>query len=167
MCRCGSTGRRANTIRKDQPALSVRGRHMREVNIGTASGFADPGRKIIGFERFEVAVFRLGGEFFAYLNLCPHMGGPACQGKIIAKVEEIIADDRTSKGMMFSETRMHVVCPWHGFEFDIRTGGHPGNPRAKLRRVKVAVSGGDVIVTVPDERDSAPATQHTDITAAP
>ena len=134
---------------------------MREVNIGPASGFADPGRKIIGFERFEVGVFRLGGEFFAYLNLCPHMGGPACQGKMIAKVEEIIADDRTSKGMMFSETRMHVVCPWHGFEFDIRTGEHPGNPRAKLRRVKVAVSGGDVIVTVPDERDSAPVTQHT------
>ena len=69
---------------------------MREVNIGRASDFADPGRKIIGFERFEIAVFKLGGEFFAYLNHCPHMGGPACQGKMIAKVEEIIADDRTS-----------------------------------------------------------------------
>ena len=53
---------------------------MREVNIGHASDFADPGRKIIGFERFEIAVFKLGGEFFAYLNHCPHMGGPACQG---------------------------------------------------------------------------------------
>jgi nitrite reductase (NADH) small subunit len=140
---------------------------MREVNIGHASDFADPGRKIIGFERFEIAVFKLGGEFFAYLNHCPHMGGPACQGKMIAKVEEIIADDRTSKGMMFSKTKMHVVCPWHGFEFDVRTGAHPGNPRAKLRRVKVAVSGGDVIVTAPDERESVPVKQETDITAAP
>ena len=65
---------------------------MREVNIGAASEFADPGRKIIGFEKFEVAVFKLGGEFFAYLNHCPHMGGPACQGKMIAKVEEVIAE---------------------------------------------------------------------------
>ena len=98
---------------------------MREVNIGPASEFADPGRKIIGFDNFEVAVFKLGGEFFAYLNHCPHMGGPACQGKMIAKVEEIIAEDRTSKGMMFSKSKLHVVCPWHGFEFDIRTGRSP------------------------------------------
>ena len=41
---------------------------MREVNIGPASEFADPGRKLVGFERFEVAVFKIGGEFHAYLN---------------------------------------------------------------------------------------------------
>ena len=126
---------------------------MREVIIGSVSEFADPGRKIIGFEGFEVAVFKLDGEFYAYLNQCPHMGGPACQGKMIAKVEEIIADDRTSKGMAFSRTRMHIVCPWHGFEFDIRTGVHPGNPRARLRKIKVAVTDGDVVIAVPEERD--------------
>jgi nitrite reductase/ring-hydroxylating ferredoxin subunit len=129
---------------------------MREVNVGAASEFADPGRKLVGFENFEVAVFKLGGEFFAYLNHCPHMGGPACQGKIIAKVEEVIADDRTSKGFAFSKTKMHVVCPWHGFEFDIRTGRHPGNPKARLRPIKLAVVDGDVIITVPDARERTP-----------
>jgi len=128
---------------------------MREVNIGSASEFSDPGRKIVGFEGFEVAVFRLDGEFFAWLNLCPHMGGPVCQGKMIAKVEEIIAEDRTSKGMAFSKTRMHIVCPWHGFEFDIRTGTHPGNAKARLRRIKLAVTDGDVVIFVPEERDAA------------
>ena len=82
---------------------------MREVNIGAASEIADPGRKIIGFENFEVAVFKLGGEFFAYLNHCPHMGGPACQGKMIAKVEEVIAEDRTSKGMIVLQD---ASCTW-------------------------------------------------------
>ena len=130
---------------------------MREVNIGPAADFADPGRKIIGFEGFEVGVFRLDGEFFAYLNLCPHMGGPACQGKMIAKVEEIIAEDRTSKGMAFSKTRMHVVCPWHGYEFDIRTGVHPGNARARLRKINVAVADGEVVISLPDTRPQAPA----------
>jgi nitrite reductase/ring-hydroxylating ferredoxin subunit len=139
---------------------------MPEVNIGPASDFDDPGRKIIGFPRFEVAVFKLDGEFFAYLNHCPHQGGPACQGKIIAKVDEIIAEDRTSKGMAFSKTRMHVVCPWHGFEFDIRTGVHPGNARARLRKMKVAVSGGDVVVTVPDARE-VPTTADASMAAAP
>jgi nitrite reductase (NADH) small subunit len=130
---------------------------MPDINIGATTEFSDPGRKIIGFDRFEVAVFKLDGEFFAYLNQCPHMGGPACQGKMLAKVEEVIADDKTSKGMAFSKTRMHVVCPWHGFEFDIRTGIHPGNPRARLRKMDVRVSDGDVLVTVPDTREAAPA----------
>ena len=139
---------------------------MREVNIGPASEIADPGRKIIGFENFEVAVFKLGGELFAYLNHCPHMGGPACQGKMIAKVDEVIAEDRTSKGMAFSKTKLHVVCPWHGFEFDIRTGVHPGNTRARLRKLKVAVSGGDVIVTIPEAGEHMPGVQEADITVA-
>jgi nitrite reductase/ring-hydroxylating ferredoxin subunit len=129
---------------------------MPDIKIGAVTEFSDPGRKIIGFDRFEVAVFRLDGEFFAYLNQCPHMGGPVCQGKMLAKVEEVIADDKTSKGMAFSKTRMHVVCPWHGFEFDIRTGQHPGNSRAKLRRMDVRVSDGDVLISVPDTREAAP-----------
>ena len=127
---------------------------MRDVNIGPASEFSDPGRKIVGFGNFEVGVFKLDGEFYAYLNLCPHMGGPVCQGKMIAKVEEIIAEDKTSKGMAFSKTKLHIVCPWHGFEFDIRTGVHPGNPRARLRKIKVAVTDGDVVIAVPEEREA-------------
>lgn len=130
---------------------------MPDINVGAASDFADPGRKIIGLDRFEVAVFKLDGEFFAWLNQCPHMGGPVCQGKMLAKVEELIADDGTSKGFAFSKTRLHVVCPWHGFEFDIRTGQHPGNSRARLRKIDVRLDGGDVVVTVPDTREAAPA----------
>jgi nitrite reductase/ring-hydroxylating ferredoxin subunit len=128
---------------------------MRRVNIGSASEFTDPGRKVIALDRFEVAVFKLDGEFFAYLNQCPHMGGPVCQGKMIAKVDEIIAEDRTSKGMAFSRTRMHIVCPWHAYEFDIRTGVHPGNVRARLRKVPVAISEGDVIVDCPEVEERA------------
>jgi nitrite reductase (NADH) small subunit len=132
---------------------------MREVSVGSVSDFEDPGRKIVGFEGFEVGVFRLDGEFYAYLNHCPHLGGPVCQGKMIAKVEEILADDMTSKGMAFSKTRLHVVCPWHGYEFDIRTGVHPGNPRARLRRIRVTVMDGEVLIAVPDAREAAPALQ--------
>jgi nitrite reductase/ring-hydroxylating ferredoxin subunit len=127
---------------------------MREINVGPASTFADPGRKLIESDGVEVGVFKLGGEFFAYENVCPHMGGPACQGKIIAKVEEVIADDRTSKGLEFSKTKINVVCPWHGFEFDIRTGRHHGNPRYRLKPIKVRLEGVDVIVTLPDVKKS-------------
>jgi len=136
---------------------------MRDVNIGRVSEFSDPDRKIIGFDRFEIAVFKLDGQFYAYLNHCPHMGGPACQGKIIARVEEDLAQDRTSRGMVFSKTDLHVVCPWHGFEFDIRTGVHPGNPRARLRKIKLQVQGGDIVISVPAQGEQIPVMQETDI----
>src|ERR1041385_221092 len=173
MCRCGSIGisEGAHDPEKWEPVSgqdhAPREKVMREVNVGPASDFKDPGRKLIGFERFEVAVFKIGGEFHAYLNHCPHMGGPACQGKMIAKVEEIIAEDRTSQGMAFSKTKMHVVCPWHGFEFDIRTGIHPGNPKARLRRIKVAVTDGEVVISVPDAREPVPVTSESDISVSP
>src|SRR5580704_9692198 len=122
---------------------------MREVSVGSVSDFQDPGRKLVG-------------EFYAYLNTCPHLGGPVCQGKMIAKVEEVIAEDKTSKGMAFSKTKLHIVCPWHGFEFDIRTGTHPGSARARLRKIKVAVESGDVVISVPEEREAAVAAGATD-----
>jgi nitrite reductase/ring-hydroxylating ferredoxin subunit len=127
---------------------------MREVNIGPASEFADPGRKVIDFDGIEVGVFKLGGGFYAYLNHCPHMGGPACQGKMMPKVEEVIAADRTSTGQAFSKTQINIVCPWHAYEFDARTGVHAGNSKMRLRAMQVSVSAdGDVIVVVPDTRE--------------
>jgi nitrite reductase/ring-hydroxylating ferredoxin subunit len=127
---------------------------MREVNIGPASEFADPGRKVLDFDGIEVGVYKVGGGFYAYLNHCPHMGGPACQGKMMPKVEEIIADDRTSKGQAFSKQQINIVCPWHGYEFDARTGVHTGNPKLRLRPMQVRVSAdGDVIVALPEARE--------------
>jgi nitrite reductase/ring-hydroxylating ferredoxin subunit len=64
----------------------------------------------------------------------------------------VIAADRTAKGMEFSKTKINVVCPWHGYEYDIRTGRHHGNPRFRLKPIKVRLAGGDVIVTLPDEK---------------
>jgi nitrite reductase/ring-hydroxylating ferredoxin subunit len=154
---------RAMTIDPGRKALA----NEREGDVPNKSSTVHPNAWTVPPTRPQNGQAYRPGEFFAYLNHCPHMGGPACQGRMIAKVEEIVADDRTSKGMTFSKTKMHIVCPWHGFEFDIRTGAHPGNPRAKLRRVKVTVSGGDVIVTAPDERESVPVMRETDITATP
>ncbi|MBI3433842.1 MAG: Rieske 2Fe-2S domain-containing protein [Proteobacteria bacterium] len=125
---------------------------MQELNIGPAADFTDPGRRIVECDGIEVGVFKLDGAFYAYGNICPHMGGPACQGRIIAKVDEDIAPDRTSRGFVFSKTQLNVICPWHGYEFDIRTGRHSGNSKMRLLPVRVRVSEqGDVIVALPPE----------------
>jgi len=43
---------------------------------------------------------------------------------------------------------MNIICPWHGFEFDIRTGVHPTDKRVRLRRIPVRVTDGAVYVTM-------------------
>ena len=123
---------------------------MREVAIGKAAAFPNPGRKVIDVDGTAVGVFRLDNRFMAYENVCPHMGGPVCQGKIIARVEEKVATDKTSLGLSFSKDHTNVVCPWHGYEFDIATGQHQGNPRMRLRPVKIEVVDGDLVVTLPE-----------------
>jgi hypothetical protein len=78
------------------------------------------------------------------------MGGPVCQGKINPRVQEVIAEDKTSLGLAFSKDQINVACPWHGYEFDVQTGQHQGNPRLRLRPVKIEIVDGDVVVTVPE-----------------
>jgi nitrite reductase/ring-hydroxylating ferredoxin subunit len=121
---------------------------MPDVRVAEASAFADPGRKVVVIGGIEVGVFRLGDEFFAYENKCPHLDGPVCQGKILPLALEAVESDGTSSGRVFSKTRINVICPWHGFEFDIRTGAHPTDARFKLRRIPARVVDGDVFVTM-------------------
>lgn len=122
---------------------------MPDVSVGKASDFADPGRKVLDISGMEIGVFRLGDDFFAYHNICPHLDGPACQGKILPCATEDVQPDGTSTGRVFSKTQMNIICPWHGYEFDIRTGKHPTDPSARLRPVKVSVRDGEVYVNVP------------------
>jgi nitrite reductase (NADH) small subunit len=49
----------------------------------------------------EVALFRVGEEFYAIDNECSHYGAPLCDGWT----------DGTT-----------VSCPWHCWQFDVTTG---------------------------------------------
>jgi nitrite reductase/ring-hydroxylating ferredoxin subunit len=133
---------------------------VREIDLGPASAFEDPGRRLVDVDGTEFAVFHLRGEFSAFENVCTHMGGPACQGKILPRVEEPIAPDGTSGGMQFSKDNYNVACPWHGFEYDIRTGVHVGYPRFRLRSTPVRVLDGNVLVTIPERIPVPPVTQY-------
>ena len=121
---------------------------MTEVNVGRVDAFEDPGKAVFEVDGFEFGVFRLGGEFYAWENRCPHLEGPACQGKLIARTLEAVNDDRTGRGREFSKSQMHVACPWHGFEFDIRTGRHPSDEDVRLRAVKLRIENGEIYATV-------------------
>lgn len=125
---------------------------MREVTLGPVAEFPDSGRVTIDIDGLEIGVFQLNGGFFAYYNSCAHMGGPVCLGKIIARVEEVFGDDQSSQGFRFSKDRKNIVCPWHGYEFDIQTGEHHGHSKLRLRPVRVEVRGGELVLMLPPSR---------------
>ena len=122
---------------------------MAELYVGQVDEFGDRDRKIIAQGDLEIGIFHVGGEFYAYENNCAHQGGPACQGKIINRVEEIIHEtEKTAHGLKFSETDVHIVCPWHGFEYNVKTGRHPGSKNVRLKPYKVTVREHEVYVTI-------------------
>jgi 3-phenylpropionate/trans-cinnamate dioxygenase ferredoxin subunit len=77
-----------------------------------------PGQcKIVTVNGREIGVFNLNGEYFALANRCPHEGGPLCQGNIIP----LIQSDRPGQYRL-TRHQEFLRCPWHGWEFEIRTG---------------------------------------------
>lgn len=109
-------------------------------------GEIGPGeRKIVTVKGREIGVFNVGGEFFALANRCPHAGGPMCEGVISALVVpgEVGKYELTRAGEF-------LRCPWHGWEFEIRTGQSWCDPeKLKVRKFKVGVQAGSELVKGP------------------
>jgi nitrite reductase (NADH) small subunit/3-phenylpropionate/trans-cinnamate dioxygenase ferredoxin subunit len=76
-----------------------------------------------------IALFRVGADFRAIDDMCPHMGAS-------------LADGWVENGI--------VTCPWHAWRFRLNDGAWADNPRIKIGCYAVRVSGDDVEVAVPD-----------------
>jgi nitrite reductase (NADH) small subunit len=74
-----------------------------------------------------VCVAHVNGEFLAIDNVCLHRGGPLGQGVV-------------EKGK--------VICPWHGWTWDLRTGQAVHNPEARVAVYPLKIEGGDVLIEV-------------------
>ena len=119
---------------------------MTEIFVARAEQMKDGDRRVVRAERGEIGVFLQGGAFYAYSNTCAHSGGPACEGMVMPRVVDIIAEDKTYHGQTFDESEMHFICPWHGWEYDLKTGVCVGDPRLKLRKYEVVRRGDDIYV---------------------
>ena len=120
---------------------------MEEIAVGKLNDIADGDYKIFAVEELEVGIFRTGSKVLAYENVCPHAGGPVCQGKIFHQVEEIITPDNKTAGLRFGKQR-HIVCPWHGYEFDLKTGINQGWDKLRLRKANLEEKDGNIYVVV-------------------
>lgn len=120
---------------------------MHSYSVGRADQFQEGERRVVVCGDKEIGVFKLDGEFFAWHNRCAHLGGPVCQGRVLKRVLEPLNEDGSSLSLQFDERETHIICPWHGYEFSIRTGLHPANPRWRLHKADLEIRDGEIYVS--------------------
>ena len=121
---------------------------MPDILVCSKGEIAEGDTRLFRVGNLEIGLIFHQGEYYAYQNLCPHQGGPACEGLKLPKVDEKIGDKGIHLGMTFDETDMHIVCPWHGWEFHLKDGCHVVDKRQRLRKFPVVERGEQVYVTV-------------------
>ncbi|WP_299621492.1 Rieske 2Fe-2S domain-containing protein [uncultured Tateyamaria sp.] len=78
----------------------------------------------------RVAIFLMDGKLSAISNACAHQNGPLGEGKIIDCL---------------------VTCPWHGFQYDVRSGRSPAPFTEMVPTYRVRVVG-DMVEVHPDPK---------------
>lgn len=111
------------------------------VDLGSAADFPEGAVRIVQAGRHSVGVVRWRGHFYAVRNICPHQGGPACEGKFGPR---LTADENHS---LQTDDEVPVVsCAWHGWEFDARTGQSLWDERYKIKTWPLVVDSGRVLL---------------------
>ncbi|WP_168121235.1 Rieske (2Fe-2S) protein [Paenibacillus sp. HB172176] len=109
--------------------------------VGNVSEFEDGQKKIIAVGGKSVGIYEIGGQLHAIRNLCPHQGAELCRGVTAAWV------DSSGPGDFRFEREGEIVrCPWHQWEFDIRTGCMVVDPATRTMTYGVTVERYDVTV---------------------
>lgn len=109
-------------------------------------GEIEPGRrKCVEVDGRGVIVFNVKGEYFALSETCPHKGGSLAKGIITGLVQ---SDEPGA--YQFAREGEIVRCPWHQWEFDIKTGRSYCDPRRmRLMKFDVKVEHGANLVEGP------------------
>jgi len=120
--------------------------------VATAGEIAPGSCKIVNVRGREIGIYNLGGEFFALANRCPHAGGPLCLGK----TGPLVLSDGPGDYRLTRE-RVFLRCPWHGWEYDIRTGQSWCDPKSvRARQYQVTVEPGAELVKGPYVAETFP-----------
>jgi len=102
--------------------------NMPFVKVGALSDVPENSVIEVSVGADQYAVCNLGGTLHALSGTCLHQGGPLGQGQL--------ADGR-------------VICPWHAWEWDCRTGENSDDPTQRVATYEVKVEGGDILLQVP------------------
>jgi nitrite reductase/ring-hydroxylating ferredoxin subunit len=116
---------------------------QREWPVAQASAIPPGGRKIMEVGGRSIGVFNVNGTFVAVLNVCPHALAPVCLGAVRGTTLPSIPGE-----YRWGREGEILACPWHGWEFDLRTGRALVDTRKRLRLYPVTVRDDTVYVTL-------------------
>jgi nitrite reductase/ring-hydroxylating ferredoxin subunit len=97
------------------------------VKVASLSELAPGSAKAVEVKGKAIALFNVQGTIYATDNTCLHQGGPLGEGELMGEV---------------------VICPWHQWEYNVRTGEKVGNSPVKIVTYPVQVEGSDIKVAV-------------------
>jgi nitrite reductase/ring-hydroxylating ferredoxin subunit len=120
--------------------------------VATVDDIPPGQRKLVNVKGRDIGIFNVGGEYFAVGNRCPHEGASLCKGRLVGLVES-----SEPGSYQFSRRGELLRCPWHGWEFDLRTGKSWCEPeRTKVRTFDLKVESGGNLVEGPFQAETFP-----------
>ncbi|WP_159882384.1 Rieske (2Fe-2S) protein [Paenibacillus puerhi] len=105
--------------------------HTKEIEEGKS--------KIVELEGRSIGIYRIGDDYYALHNRCPHEGAQLCKGPVCGTTmpSNVYEYEFGRKGEL-------VRCPWHGWEFEIKTGKSVFSDKVRTRSYKVQVDNGKI-----------------------
>ena len=108
--------------------------------VATVDEIPAGGHKIVDINGRSIGIFNLNGAFYALLNRCPHAGAPLCAGTVTG-----LRSAKKPGSYTWDRPGEIIRCPWHGWEFDIKTGQSWFDPaRVRVRPYPVSVESDNI-----------------------
>ena len=101
---------------------------MTHVRVGSVNEVAGGEGRVVDAAGKTIALFNVDGRYYAIDNTCAHRGGPLGEGDLDGAV---------------------VICPWHGWRWDVTSGANANNPAIKVACFPVTVEQGEIFVELP------------------
>lgn len=101
---------------------------MARVRVGSIHDVPVGQGRVIDADGKSIAIFNVAGTYYATDNSCTHRGGPLGDGDLDGTL---------------------VICPWHGWRWDVTSGANANNPAVKVPCFAVTVTGDEVFVDLP------------------
>jgi nitrite reductase (NADH) small subunit len=114
---------------------------MKRYLVSTTSELAPGSKKIIEAGGRSVGVYNINGAYYAIRNLCPHQSAALCAGITTSLITANMPGE-----FCFEREGEIVRCPWHFWEFDIKTGQMIVDPKTRTKTYDVTVEKYDVSV---------------------
>lgn len=110
---------------------------MARVVVARASEVPPGSMKVVEVQGRSIGLFNFAGKYFAIRNRCPHQGAALCDGQRVG----FVRSERPGHYEVCREGEI-IRCPWHGWEFDARTGQSWFDPKAvRVKSYDVEVVG--------------------------